>query len=184
MLCKLCLLQVDGIRGDIVATRAARALAALEGHTQVGQRGEGVCVCVGAAWNHGPQQMERPWPCAPRCVLAWPCLHALAQVEPADVARVIVPALRHRLRKDPLAEVGHASFPSMLCCTCVQWCAALLHGLALLPERALLLHSQLAGLLGGPLSHAVVTITTFMHPCADGQRGAGCRGGREAAAWI
>ena len=53
-------LNVDGIRGDIVTTRAAKALAAFEGRKEVG-------------------------------------------VE--DVYRVIPMCLRHRLRKDPLAEV-------------------------------------------------------------------------------
>ncbi|KAG1671892.1 hypothetical protein FOA52_003459 [Chlamydomonas sp. UWO 241] len=53
-------LNVDGIRGDIVTTRAARALAALEGR---------------------------------------------ARVSDADVGRVIVMGLRHRLRKDPLSSI-------------------------------------------------------------------------------
>ncbi|KAG2426357.1 hypothetical protein HXX76_013114 [Chlamydomonas incerta] len=53
-------LNVDGIRGDIVTNRAAKALAAFEGRTEV---------------------------------------------TPEDIYRVIPLCLRHRLRKDPLAEI-------------------------------------------------------------------------------
>mmetsp|Transcript_19820 Transcript_19820/g.51516 ORF Transcript_19820/g.51516 Transcript_19820/m.51516 type:complete len:419 (-) Transcript_19820:3171-4427(-) len=53
-------LNVDGIRGDIVTNRAAKALAAFEGRTEV---------------------------------------------TPGDIYRVIPLCLRHRLRKDPLAEI-------------------------------------------------------------------------------
>lgn len=53
-------LNVDGIRGDIVTTRAAKALACFEGRTKV---------------------------------------------TPEDIYRVIPLCLRHRLRKDPLAEI-------------------------------------------------------------------------------
>ncbi|MEW5305915.1 MAG: hypothetical protein WDW38_009844 [Sanguina aurantia] len=53
-------LNVDGIRGDIVTTRAAKALASFEGRTEV---------------------------------------------TPEDIYRVIPLCLRHRLRKDPLAEI-------------------------------------------------------------------------------
>ncbi len=53
-------LDVDGLRGDIVTNRAAKALAALEGHQDV---------------------------------------------TVADIQRVIVLCLRHRLRKDPLASI-------------------------------------------------------------------------------
>ncbi len=53
-------LNVDGIRGDIVTNRAAKALAAFEGRTEV---------------------------------------------TPEDIYRVIPLCLRHRLRKDPLADI-------------------------------------------------------------------------------
>lgn len=53
-------LNVDGIRGDIVSTRAAKALCAFEGRTEV---------------------------------------------TPQDIYRVIPLCLRHRLRKDPLADI-------------------------------------------------------------------------------
>ncbi len=53
-------LNVDGIRGDIVTNRAAKALAAFEGRTQV---------------------------------------------TPEDIYRVIPLCLRHRLRKDPMADI-------------------------------------------------------------------------------
>jgi magnesium chelatase subunit I len=53
-------LDVDGLRGDIVTNRTAKALAALEGRTEV-------------------------------------------TVD--DIRRVIVMALRHRLRKDPLESI-------------------------------------------------------------------------------
>lgn len=53
-------LNVDGIRGDIVTNRAAKAIAAFEGRTQV---------------------------------------------EAEDIYRVIPLCLRHRLRKDPLADI-------------------------------------------------------------------------------
>eukprot|EP00457_Paulinella_chromatophora_P007350 gb/GEZN01007373.1/.p1 GENE.gb/GEZN01007373.1/~~gb/GEZN01007373.1/.p1 ORF type:complete len:343 (+),score=-1.17 gb/GEZN01007373.1/:254-1282(+) len=54
-------LDVDGLRGDIVINRAARALTAFEGRTEVNDD---------------------------------------------DVARVVASCLRHRLRKDPLEQVG------------------------------------------------------------------------------
>jgi len=53
-------LDVDGLRGDLVTNRAAKALAAFEGHTEV---------------------------------------------TPEDIYRIIPLCLRHRLRKDPLAQI-------------------------------------------------------------------------------
>ncbi len=53
-------LDVDGLRGDLVTNRAAKALAAFEGRTDVTQ---------------------------------------------ADIQRVVLPSLRHRLRKDPLESI-------------------------------------------------------------------------------
>ena len=59
------LLDVDGIRGDMVINRAARALVAFEGRSEVGL--DDVAKVIGLCLNHRQELFHLPWlPCL-RC---------------------------------------------------------------------------------------------------------------------
>ena len=93
-------LNVDGIRGDIVATRSSRALAAFEGHDEVGLS------------THACHPRSFPASSSLRSGLLFesrhlssPSLCPTSQVTVDDIGRVITMSLRHRLRKDPLSNI-------------------------------------------------------------------------------